>query len=203
MDHSRFDEMVRQMVGAGETRRALFRLLAAGALSGVATRIGLATVAANRVRRPLPKGGGSNKRKKKRARNKKRASQLFGTTCTGQRCLDGSCAPAGSCCSGKKACPDGTCVARDVCCPDAERPACGACDVYACDQGEWVCQSSVPCEGGTPDPATCTCTCPNGKVLLTDGQTCCDEDRACGYSSGWPTTCCDDGLICVGEQYCS
>jgi hypothetical protein len=44
MDHGQFDALTRSVGGDG-TRRAIFRLLAAGALGGVATRFGLITAA--------------------------------------------------------------------------------------------------------------------------------------------------------------
>jgi hypothetical protein len=218
MDHGRFDTLARLMDGAG-SRRAAMRFLAGGALGGLAARLGWAEAAAakkptrrrgDQKRRGAAKRGGKGK-KRGRKQDKHRDQQSSGVgdvegcglTCEangGRCCPDGSCAAGGKCCPGENACPDGTCLPADVCCPDAERPPCGACDVTACIEGEWRCQSSVPCEGGSPNPWTCQCECPSGSVLLADGATCCPEARACGLNRGLPEFCCDEGNIChVGE----
>ena len=231
MDHGRFETLAWLMGGDG-TRRAAMRFLAGGALGGLAVRLGLAEdAAAQKAKRQrladhqlhgAPKREGKGKRKgkgKKRGRKQDKNRCSGETLCPSLGCIGpdrccpdsertcgaGVCVPLGQCCPGENACPDGTCVAADVCCPDAVRPPCGACDVTACIQGEWRCRSSVPCEGGWPNPGTCQCECPPDSVLLANGATCCPRHRACGLNqAGLATICCDEWNICIANgQLCS
>ena len=57
MDHGRFDDLARSVVGGEGARRSLLRLLAGGALGGVAARLGLGElVVAKSKRKPKRKG---------------------------------------------------------------------------------------------------------------------------------------------------
>jgi hypothetical protein len=164
MDDRDVDALVR-LLAAGETRRAALRLLAGGALAGLAARLGLAEGAEakkQRQRRPEPKRQDKlqpeGKRKgKKQGKNKAKPRPKpcgpnehrcgpgpcipINQCCSNQkRCADGSCVSQGACCPGEKVCVDGSCVATGACCPGERRCADGSCTPFhLCCQGEKPC----------------------------------------------------------------
>ncbi len=103
-------------------------------------------------------------------------------TCTGLRCPDGACVPAGAdCCGGGRYCrPGSICVGGGQCCPVALPQLCGTlcigaeaqcCGGYYCDPG-FVCASGGCCPEGLPQP------CPDGTCTIA-GYVCCGGGTSC------------------------
>jgi hypothetical protein len=223
MDHGGFDTLTRSMAGGTGSRRAVVRLVAACALTGLVTRLALGEdAAAKKHGRRQPRHGelheeGRHRKKKhhRKARNRQEP-QACGED--ERRCNDGTCVSQGQCCPNERHCGDGSCIASDQCCPDASPPACGKCEAAVCEDGELVCRSTCEegvicchghctgrCTGGMAiDPATCSCECPSGTELIADYMTCCPVELACNHNVGvFPTTCCPGDQICVLDQSCS
>ena len=151
MDMEQFDIFTRQLSGAGSSRRQALRalrgMLLAGALTGVAARLGLADVAeannkkhkakSKQKRKPQAerkaqgKLQAEGKGKKKRHRKPKASPQCDPDVvklCN--RCEEPVCAAGDWVCrsNGEKECPDGSCVAANACCGG----------LYRCDDGTCI-----------------------------------------------------------------
>src|SRR5262245_18736752 len=134
MDHVCFDELTRTVGGGAGTRRAVFRMLAGSALTGVTARFGLSRVTAakkkehtkakpRQKRKPQPQrkahGQLQAEGKHKSKHHKKPKDPPPSGVCDNghPRCPDGSCAIVGQCCPGSRLCSDGFCHKEEQCCP--------------------------------------------------------------------------------------
>jgi hypothetical protein len=203
MDERDVDALARLVAGS-ESRRAALRLLAGGALGGLAARLGLAEGAAARPkkqhkRRPESKsretlqteGKRKGKGKGKKAGKKRpQPPQPQPEPCgPGEhRCGPGPCIPINQCCSNQKRCDDGSCVAEDGCCLGLKR-----CD-DACIPADECCWDDLPplCGGGCQ------------RVVCESGQLRCEPlplGAPCRTSRREDGTCCNgqctrEALIC-------
>ncbi len=153
MDEKRFDQIA-QTLGDGATRRTVGRLLASGALAGVAGWLGL-------------HADGEAKRKRKKKRKKKKLCPgsfpkycpptsldplgvcvRSGNTCCSDALGGGSCAPDNpQCCAPTIQDPGGLCIpSGSVCCTSAE--------------GGGFCGPGDTCCPPTPDFPNGTCALP-------------------------------------------
>ena len=193
MDQSDFDALTRVMAGGVGARRAMLRLLAGSALTGLVARLGLSEEAEAKGKRHGKRNGDRKRSRQLHAAGKKRQNQrnknhhkpkkpkdpkpqLCDTLCAdegGHCCPDGSCAEAGHCCPGEKTCAEG-CVADDFCC-DGERH---------CDDGS--CRSTDQC---CPEERRCsTGNCIHEKY-------CCGDERMCASGA-----CISEDLCCPEEH---
>jgi hypothetical protein len=177
MEHESFDALTRSVATGGETRRAMLRSLAGGALGILAARLGLtddAEAKQKRKRRPEPKrqdtlqAEGKGKKKGK-GKGKKKPSPK----------------PQPSCGDGKKPCPDGGCVSQALCCP-----------------GERMCAGGVCQTGCCPDERQCY-----GTDMCVGAGECCPAEKKCGDECYPRGDCCPDQKlcpsdVCVGKNEC-
>ena len=196
MDHERFDDAARAF-GGSASRRAAFRLLASGALGGVAGLLGRDGIAAG-----CKAAGG------KCAKDR---------DCCSRRCAKGKCTCAKNThCKGGKVCRQGKCVcdtgvACGPACPCPDGQACGQgicgnpCDASKCevphynaDFGEWVCADACTGPGNVCVDGVCGCPpegCPS--PCGSDGLTACSPDeQCCPNGDGSSGICCPDGTTC-------
>jgi hypothetical protein len=218
-----FDDLTRSLAGEGETRRAVLRLLAGGALASLTAWLGLAEDAdatpERRQKRPERRARGTVQaegtrkgkkggKKKKKARPKRRP-RLCPADCEeldgGRCCPDGACVSKALCCKDEWQCADGSCVSvpNGECCP-GEKPC-----------GGGVCISSDQCCPGAPPPRCTECeeeVCENGNLACRlnlecpqgwrkDRERCqCEQcEEACDSETGmchFPG--CKDGERCIG-----
>ncbi|MDF3040378.1 MAG: hypothetical protein K0Q71_3084, partial [Thermomicrobiales bacterium] len=111
MDNGSFDALTRSVASGGETRRAVLRLLAGGALGGLPAWLGLDEIATAKPRKKRQRDPAQNqdgglqtegKRKGKKGSKKKPKPKS---------------PPKPSCGAGEWPCVDGSCVAQGACCP--------------------------------------------------------------------------------------
>jgi hypothetical protein len=178
MDRGDFDDFSRSVGRSVDTRRVVFRLLAGGALVGVAARLGLAegTEAKKKRKRRTPQAdqrthdalqteGNRNHKAKhhKKAREQTPAPPPDPPCPEGLgQCPDKTCVPFNQCCSDQDRCGDRTCVSKDDCCPGEKK----------CPPDSESGSASRICVGKTdccPDEKKCGVNC-------IARQACCDED---------------------------
>jgi len=175
MEHEDFDRRTRLLGESNGTRRAIMRLVAGGALGGVATRLGLAKTEAKKV-----KGGKGKPRGKK-----KRASKGTTTICQNGQTMSVSA-------SALTAYPGATIGACTT--PTVPPPICAgknSCQVTAtCNKdGDPTCQCHVAVGSGAPHcgqiPMAQECTDTSGCL---EGETCVDLTGC--VPDGYPQTGC-------------
>jgi len=207
MDHGSFDALTRSVASGGETRRAVLRLLAGGALGGFPAWLGLAEIAAAKPRKKRQRGaaqkqdGGlqtEGKRKgKKGSKKKPKPKSPPKPSCGADEwpCVDGSCVAQGACCPGEKRCGGG-CIAEKSCCPYTE----WECADGSCVPHEQCCPGEKPCAGGAcVSDDQC---CPGEKRCIEGGQCyaadfCCpnDPEPTCGQCE---VAVCEGGELTCG-----
>jgi hypothetical protein len=209
MDHDRFDAMTRASVGL-PTRRSAMRLLAGGALSMLAARLGLAEDAAakqpKRKRQPTARKDDTlrteGKRKGKKGKGKKppqpKPRDCYSDAACGacQRCIDGECVELAAVC-------DPNACQEEFCNPETNSWECRrTCQLESsvCCQG----QCFVPCSGGREiDPETCQCGCRPGEWQCADGS-CVSQDQCCDGEKACPDgACVSADQCCPGEKRCN
>ena len=204
MDERDIDALARSLTGTG-TRRVALRLLAAGVLGGLTTRLGLAEDAAARAkkqhhkRRPRQKsrdrlqteGKRKGKGKGKKSGKKKPQPQPCGPD--QHRCGPGPCIPINQCCSNQKRCDDGSCASQTACCPGQQKCADGS-----CAPATGCCVGERRCGNGVCIPFHLCC---RGEKECDDGS-CIAEDECCPDA---PAPLClenEEVICCHGELHC-
>jgi hypothetical protein len=191
MDYGRFDDLTRSVAGGASTRRAVFRLLAGGALGSLVAGIGLTEITAAKPKHKNAKGKqrwksqpegkapgqlqAEGKGRKKRHKKPKDPKPLppLPPGCQNcnecQMCQDGTCVPDpaldGVRCSGS---------GRD--CGYCQGGQCAASSVPPCDDG--VCPQQGKCcpgEKQCPDPESST-----GISCIPEGNCCPEHQPRCG-----------------------
>jgi hypothetical protein len=155
MDNEHFDAMTRAMAGVTGPRRVMLRLLAGGALAGLAARIGLSGEAEAKKHgkrhgeREHPghlqaAGKGHKKHKNKHhPKPKDPQPQVCPSNCAeqgGRCCNDGSCTDLNRCCPDEKACLNAVCVSKTECCPEDR-----VCSDGSCVYGDVCCPDEKKC----------------------------------------------------------
>lgn len=202
MDHAHFDDLTRT-VGDGGTRRAIFRLLAGGALGAVSVRLGLtetgeAKAKQNRDARKSHKPQAERqkkgpvqtegKRRKKRDRNRDKKKDPKVVECYSdracgpcQRCVGGSCIDLAPLCD-----PDA--CQQEFCNPETNSWECRS----TCELAESVCckgECFSPCSNGCDVNETCdACDQPPSEKEYCPGNDTCVE--GCPRGERWNPVFC-------------
>jgi hypothetical protein len=222
MDQGHFDDLTRSMGRGGDTRRAILRLLAGGALGGMVARLGLVEVTEakpkhekekrKQQRRPQAEHKGHGQlhaegKGKKKKRHKKPKEPLplppgcaFCNDC--QMCQDGACVPDPAL--------DGVrCLASGAACGYCQSGQCTASALPPCPDGTCLQRGQCcPGEKKCPDP---TPGSPTGYACVGLDD-CCPDQKKCAGGCVYKQACCPEerpqcgqcGEICVnGTWRCS
>jgi hypothetical protein len=204
MDHQYFDGLTRSLGDCG-TRRAIFRLLAGGALGGLVGSLHEAEPAAavserrkRKARRRRRSGPEQERRSPGHPRRELLRVQAKGRKRRNRRKprpqqppqLPRSCAVECEELQGGTCCPDGSCATAGNCCPGKKR-----CPGYTeCfDQGD-CCPNAIP-----PLCKECEAyACVGGNLTCRSTPRCCAGKKSCG-SAG----CVEVGECCPDEWRCA
>jgi hypothetical protein len=189
MDHGPFDDLTRSLALEPGPRRSVIRLLAGGALAGLAAHLGLAVDVVGKKRH-------ASKSKRRKSRPERNAHGALQSEGKGKhkskhhkkrKPKDPPPLPPGcEHCNPCQMCQDGACVPD----PDLERVRCagsGAACGY-CQGG--ICAASVipPCDDGT---------CPRKGYCCPGEKYCSDRESSTGYACVGETDCCPGQKKCA------
>jgi hypothetical protein len=188
MDGKQFDAIAQNLY-EGATRRRAIRLLTAGALGGVAGRLGLTeSIEAKRKRKKRHKRGdrcyGDLPKRCSPTAGRPGACYPAGYHCCGATLGGGACPPGEDCCPPNQLYPNGYCAGADeVCCP--------------VEKGGGSCPTEFPVCCG-PDPTAPVGSCiPQGFKCCSFGGYCYANETCCAPSPGFPQgVCAAPGVMC-------